>query len=108
MVIETAEGDTHVTVDTSMTALRAGVGGEEDVEQQAPVKAYLKKASMFLTRWGEAKGRVWQNRLKQLIFGGTCLPLDTKYPKSELNRIVPSSTLNERTQNNPHVSSRIQ
>jgi hypothetical protein len=36
MVIETAEGDTHVTVDTSTTALGAGVGGEEDVQQQAP------------------------------------------------------------------------
>lgn len=36
MVIEAAEGDTHVTVDTSTTALGAGVGGEEDVEQQAP------------------------------------------------------------------------
>jgi hypothetical protein len=36
-------------------------------------------------------------------FGDTCLPLDTKYLESELNRTVPSSTPQERTRSNRWV-----
>jgi hypothetical protein len=30
-------------------------------------------------------------------FQGTCLPLDTKFPESELNQMIPSSTPDGRT-----------
>jgi hypothetical protein len=49
-----------------------------------------------------------QNRPKQLTFKGTCLLLDTKYPENKLSQIVPLSTPNGRTQNNPYFLSRIQ